>query len=44
MCKDRKKLTVLKRIVAIPEYKLKVVSICEMHEAGGLEVIVFYTV
>ena len=27
-------------ILALPEYKLKVVNICEIHGTGGLEVVV----
>ena len=27
--------------LSLPKYKLKVVNICEMHGAGGLEVVVF---
>ena len=26
--------------LGLPEYKLKVVNICKMHETGGLEVVV----
>ena len=28
--------------LGLPEYKLKVVNICKMHETGGLEVVVLF--
>ena len=37
----RLNLTRRKILSNLPEYKLKVVNICEMHGTGGLEVVVF---
>ena len=38
---DLSLLLTYRPILGLPEYKLKVVNICEMHGTGGLEVVVF---
>ena len=37
-------LWIYRPILALPEYKLKVVNICEMRETGGIKVLALYAI